>query len=58
MLKLSRHEDEQVMAVTARSDGTLAVTLRDEQGDARILLWQPEQARLVAELSLTGPAAH
>lgn len=58
LLKLPRHEDEQVMTVTARPDGMLAVTLRDEQGNARILLWQPEQARLVAELTLAAPAGH
>ncbi|UPO80504.1 hypothetical protein DTQ13_02765 [Parasaccharibacter sp. TMW 2.1888] len=58
LLKLPRQPDEQVMAVTARPDGLLAVTLKTGQGDARILLWQPEQARLVAELDLTGPAAH
>ncbi|MCQ0040952.1 MAG: hypothetical protein NF693_01600 [Bombella sp.] len=58
LLKLPRQADEQVMAVTARPDGLLAVTLKTGQGDARILLWQPEQARLVAELDLTGPAAH
>ena len=58
LLKLPRHADEQVMAVTARPDGALAVTLRDGQGDARILLWQPEQARLVAELTLSGTAEH
>ncbi|WP_229709308.1 DUF6476 family protein [Bombella favorum] len=56
LLKLPRHVGEQVMAVTARPDGALAVTLRDEQGNARILLWQPEQARLVAELTVASPA--
>ncbi|OOL18869.1 hypothetical protein AL01_03770 [Bombella intestini] len=56
LLKLPRHVGEQVMAVTARPDGALAVTLRDGQGNARILLWQPEQARLVAELTVANPA--
>ncbi len=56
LLTLPRHADEQIMAVTARPDGALAVTLRDGQGNARILLWQPEQARLVAELKVAGPA--
>ncbi|MBA5727409.1 hypothetical protein CPA56_05370 [Bombella sp. TMW2.1889] len=58
LLKLPRQADEQVMAVTARPDGLLAIMLKTGQGDARILLWQPEQARLVAELDLTGPAVH
>lgn len=52
VLKVPRHADEQIRAVVTRPDGTLAVTVVSPQGGGRILLWLPEQARLVAEFDV------
>lgn len=51
-LPLKTTEDEHIFSVTSRPDGLLAVTLVSREG-SRILLWSPEQARLVAELDLS-----
>lgn len=53
LLTLSRREGESVSAVTARPDGSLAVTLQDHKGGGRVLIWAPEQARLIAELEFS-----
>lgn len=47
---------EAVESVTARPDGSLAVLVSGPHG-ARLLLWQPESARLIAEFVLTAPTA-
>lgn len=52
LLAISRHGDEQIRSVVPRADGTLAVTLVSSQGDGRIVVWLPEQARIIAEFDL------
>lgn len=52
VLTVPRRADEQIRAVVPRPDGTLAVTVVSPQGGGRILLWLPEQARLVAEFDV------
>lgn len=52
VLTMPRHGDEQIRAVVPRSDGTLAVTVVSPRGGGRIVVWLPEQARLVAEFRL------
>ncbi|MXV36604.1 MULTISPECIES: hypothetical protein [unclassified Saccharibacter] len=56
MLTVPRHGEEQIRAVVPRSDGTLAVTLMAPQGGGRVVLWMPEQARIVAEFDLGSGA--
>ncbi|PHI96495.1 hypothetical protein BG621_05405 [Parasaccharibacter apium] len=56
-LKVPRLPGEHVIMVSARQDGAFAVMLKDEQGGVRILLWSPEQARIIAELTLTAPSS-
>ncbi|WP_231119071.1 hypothetical protein [Oecophyllibacter saccharovorans] len=53
-LNLPLRNGEQVQNLTSRPDGAVLVLIRGPQG-GRILLWQPETARLLAELVL--PAA-
>ncbi|MUG90746.1 hypothetical protein [Bombella sp. ESL0385] len=57
LLSLPRRVGEQVTMMSARPDGALAVMLKDEQGNMRIVLWSPEQARIIAELTMTHPTS-
>lgn len=53
LLTVPRRADEHIQSVTARHDGSLSVVLVSSQGGERILVWMPEQARIVAEFELS-----
>lgn len=51
-LPLRKEQGEHIISMTSRPDGTLAIALASQNGGIRVLLWAPEQARLIAELGL------
>ncbi|QDH17368.1 DUF6476 family protein [Swingsia samuiensis] len=48
-LALPLARGEHILSVTSRNDGLMAVTLV-QSGSERILLWSPEEGRIVSEL--------
>lgn len=54
LLNIPRRTDEHIQSVTARHDGSLSVLLVSSKSGERILVWLPEQARIVAEFDLSA----
>ncbi|EHH67475.1 hypothetical protein [Gluconobacter morbifer] len=52
-LALPLAEGEHITAVTSRPDGMMAITLSGP-GQARLLLWSPEDGRIVSELDFAS----
>lgn len=51
-LNLVARPNEHIHSLTARDDGSVAVTLKTKDGNERVLIWIPEQARISAELDV------